>query len=111
MFEPAPRLAGGGSAFISDHRLRAAFTLLEVLVVIALIAMLTGVLVVGTTRLLRDRPVTADELFWKTVGEVRKSALFDNREVRLAFDAKGNLIKGESSTPAQPRVKGSRSPN
>ena len=28
-----------------------------------------------------------------------------------AFDAKGNLIKGENSTPAQPRVKGSRSRN
>ena len=101
MFEPAPRLAGGGSAFISDHRLRAAFTLLEVLVVIALIAMLTGVLVVGTTRLLRDRPVTADELFWKTVGEVRKSALFDNREVRLAFDAKGKVFVAGTGDQSQ----------
>ena len=85
MPEPAPR--PGGSAFLRRSN-RAGFTLLEILIVIALIAMLTTVLIVGTTRLLRDKPVTAGEVFWKTVDDVRKSALLDNRDIRLSFDPK-----------------------
>ncbi len=87
MSDPAPRLAGGGSAFPQCAR-HAGFTLLEILVVIGLIAMLTTVLIVGTSRLLGDRQPTADEIFWKTVGEVRKSALLENRDIRLRFDPK-----------------------
>lgn len=78
MFVSAPRSRAG----------RSGFTLLEVLITIALIALLTGVLVVGTNRLLGDRPKTADELFWIAVGEARKDALLNNRDVRLGFDAK-----------------------
>ena len=85
MPEPAPR--PGGSAFLRRPN-RAGFTLLEILIVLALIAMMTTVLIVGTTRLLRDKPVTADEVFWKTVDDVRKSALLDNRDIRLSFDPK-----------------------
>ncbi|MFA6287103.1 MAG: type II secretion system protein [Opitutaceae bacterium] len=87
MPQPAPRLAGGGSVFPRRPR-HAGFTLLEILVVIGLIALLSGVLIVGTSRLLGDRQASADEIFWKTVGEVRKSALLDNRDIRLRFDEK-----------------------
>jgi prepilin-type N-terminal cleavage/methylation domain-containing protein len=69
---------------------RAAFTLLEVLVTIALIALLTGVLVVGTSRLLDDRPKTADELFWTAVGATRHDALFNQHDVRLSIDLTKN---------------------
>jgi len=78
MAATAPRLAGG----------RSGFTLLEVLITLALIALLTGVLVVGTNRLLSDRPKSADELFWTAAGKVRQDALLNNREVRLSLDAK-----------------------
>lgn len=78
MAETAPRWVGG----------RKGFTLLEVLITIALIAFLTGVLVVGTNRLLSDGPKTADELFWSAIGAVRKDALLNNREVRLSLDSK-----------------------
>ncbi len=72
---------------------RGGFTLLEVLVTLALIALLTGVLVVGANSLLRDRPKTPEELFWSAVGEVRKEALLGNRDVRLRFDpAKGEFV-------------------
>ena len=80
---------------------RAGFTLLEVLITIALIALLTGVLVVGTSRLLGDRPKTADELFWLAVGAARKDALQNNRDVRLTLDAKTHqfiaLSEGEET--------------
>jgi len=95
MPQPAPRLAGGGSAFLR-RSLRGGFTLLEILVVIGLIAMLTTVLIIGTSRLLGDRQATATDIFWKTVGEVRKSALLDNRDIRLSFDTKTKeFVAGE----------------
>lgn len=67
---------------------RNGFTLLEVLITIALIALLTSVLVIGTNRLLGGRTKSSDELFWAAVGEVRKDALLNNREVRFSFDIK-----------------------
>jgi prepilin-type N-terminal cleavage/methylation domain-containing protein len=75
---PAPGCAGR----------RSGFTLLEVLVTLALIALLTSVLVIGVNRLLSDRPKSADQLFWLAAGEVRKDALLSNRDVRLSLDAK-----------------------
>ncbi|HEY8932169.1 MAG TPA: prepilin-type N-terminal cleavage/methylation domain-containing protein [Rariglobus sp.] len=67
---------------------RSGFTLLEVLITIALIALLTGALVVGTNRMLGDRPKNADELFWAAVGAARKDALLNNHDVRFVFDLK-----------------------
>lgn len=78
MAATAPRFAGG----------RSGFTLLEVLITLALIALLTGVLVIGTNRLLSDRPKSADELFWAAASKVRQDALLNNREVRLSLDLK-----------------------
>jgi prepilin-type N-terminal cleavage/methylation domain-containing protein len=78
MVATAPRLTGG----------RSGFTLLEVLVTIALIALLSSALVVGANRLLSDRPKSADQLFWAAVGEVRKDALLNNHDVRLSLDSK-----------------------
>ncbi len=67
---------------------RSGFTLLEILVTLALIALLTSVLVLGINRLLSDRPQSADQLFWLAAGEVRKDALLNNRDVRLSLDPK-----------------------
>ncbi len=64
------------------------FTLLEVLVTLALIALLTGVLVVGANSMLSDHPKSPEEQFWATVGEVRKDALLGGREVRLSMDTR-----------------------
>lgn len=72
---------------------RGGFTLLEVLITLALIALLTGVLVVGGNSMLADRPKTPEELFWAMVTEVRKDALFNNHDVRVRLDKeKGEFV-------------------
>ncbi|MSU47857.1 MAG: prepilin-type N-terminal cleavage/methylation domain-containing protein [Opitutus sp.] len=62
------------------------FTLLEILLSIAIIALLAGAMVAGTAKLLNEQPVTADEVFWKAVQESRKTALKTEHEIRLKFD-------------------------
>lgn len=56
--------------------------------VIALIALLTGVLVTGGVQLTRDKAFTPEDVFWKAVTETRKIALISGREVRLGFVAR-----------------------
>lgn len=62
-----------------------AFTILEILLALAIIALLASVLIGGSAQLLSDKPISADEIFWKTVQEGRKLALKSGLEVRLAF--------------------------
>lgn len=72
---PALRLAGRPRGF----------TVLELLLALAIIALLGGVLIGGSARLLSDQPVSADEVFWKAVQQARKSALKSGGEVQLTF--------------------------
>lgn len=53
--------------------------------VIALIAMLTGVLVTGGVHLTRDKAITPEDVFWKAVMETRRVALISGHEVCLSF--------------------------
>ncbi len=62
------------------------FTLLEVLLCIALIALLGGVLIGGSSHLLSEQPTTPYAVFWKAVQEARKAALKSEHEIRLKFD-------------------------
>jgi general secretion pathway protein H len=64
----------------------AGFTLLEVLLTIALIALLVGVLVGGAAHLMVQQPVSASEIFWTAVREARKTALKSEHEIRLKYD-------------------------
>lgn len=81
-------LAGGtGRLRCAEPRPVAAFTLLEVLLSIGIIALLAGVLVGGAANMVSDQPVTPYELFWKSVQEARKSALKSEHDIRLKFDA------------------------
>jgi general secretion pathway protein H len=63
------------------------FTLLEVLLSLAIIALLAPVLIGGSASLLNDQPVSIEEVFWKSVQEGRKAALKSEHEIRLKFDA------------------------
>jgi general secretion pathway protein H len=61
------------------------FTILELLLALAIIALLGTVLIGGSAQLLSDRPVSADDVFWKAVQEARKTALKSGAEIRLTF--------------------------
>ena len=63
-----------------------AFTLLEVLLSIAIIALLATVLVGGSARLLNEQPASPHDVFWRAVREARKTALKTEHEIRLKFD-------------------------
>jgi prepilin-type N-terminal cleavage/methylation domain-containing protein len=73
------------------------FTLLEILVTLALIALLSSVLIVGATRLIAEQPALPEDIFRKALGEARKSAVENNTEVRLAYDAKGKVFKASTT--------------
>jgi general secretion pathway protein H len=65
---------------------RPGFTLLEILLAIALIGLISGALVAGSVSLLRNKPTTPDEIFWQTVHQARKAALEGGNEVRVSWD-------------------------
>ena len=69
----------------STRGARRGFTLLEILLSLAIIALIGSVLIGGSAQLLNDKPVSADDVFWKAVQEARKTALNSGREVRLTF--------------------------
>ncbi len=62
------------------------FTLLEIIVVIALMGALATVLAVGASTLLSDRDETPEEVFWYAVNEARKFALQYEVDLTLSFD-------------------------
>ena len=67
---------------------RAGFTLLEILLALALIALLTTIFVGGSSALLSDRAPSPDQQFWKTCAAARKQALEDQHSVLLSYDSK-----------------------
>lgn len=81
-FFPSHRARRGLALRPSNDR---AFTILELLLALAIIALLGTVLIGGSAQLLNDRPISADEIFWKAVQEARKDALKSGNEVRLTF--------------------------
>ncbi|HEX2854210.1 MAG TPA: type II secretion system protein [Opitutaceae bacterium] len=89
------RRLGGGKTVPSDpastpnppprQRRQRAFTLIEIILALALVGMMAAVLVGGSARMLSDKPETADDVFWKSVAAARKRALLAGRDVRLGY--------------------------
>jgi prepilin-type N-terminal cleavage/methylation domain-containing protein len=69
-----------------------AFTLLEVLLGLALIALLAGALIGGSSALLSEKPVSADDVFWSAVQAARKTALNAQQDVSLRYDDKAKAF-------------------
>ncbi len=81
------------------RRRSAAFTLLEILLVLALIGLLTSVLVVGVNQMTADKPTTPDEVFWHAVGQCRKQALLSSHDVLLTFSSKEKQVALNATWP------------
>jgi general secretion pathway protein H len=60
--------------------------LLEILLGLAIIALLGGTLIGGAAHLLGEKPVTTRDVFWQAVREARKAALKAEHEIRLKYD-------------------------
>jgi len=89
----------------SPRRARSGFTLLEILLALAIIALLASVLIGGGASLLSTRAVTPREVFWKTVQECRKAALKSGTDIRLAFDEKEKKFLVSAASGLDPGVK------
>ena len=77
---------------IRRAHLRGGFTLLEILLAIALMGLIAAVLVTGGANLLSDQPATPEAMFWKAVRQSRQASLTAEREVRLSYDPKGSAF-------------------
>ena len=78
---------------------RRGFTLLELLLAVALLGILSAALVSIAPRLADGRPDSPQDIFWEAVRTARRSALTTEREVRLRFDEKEKefVLEGEST--------------
>ena len=77
-----------------------AFTLLEILLALALIALLATVFIGGSSALIADKPLSPDDVFWKVAQQARKTALSGTHDVTVSFDAKaGALSVDDTVTP------------
>src|ERR1700744_5005440 len=82
----------------------AGFTLLEILLALAVIGMISAVLIGGSARLLASKPMTPDDVFWKAVAQARKDALERGHQTQLAFDTKTKAFQITDATGAAESV-------
>jgi prepilin-type N-terminal cleavage/methylation domain-containing protein len=67
---------------------RGGFTLIEILLVVALIALLATIFIGGSSALLEDKAPSPDAQFWKACSAARAEALDEGKSVLLSFDQK-----------------------
>jgi prepilin-type N-terminal cleavage/methylation domain-containing protein len=67
---------------------RGGFTLLEILLVLALIALMGTIFIGGSQAMLADKIRSPDDEFWVACATARRQALEDRRSVLLSYDAK-----------------------
>jgi general secretion pathway protein H len=81
---------------------QAGFTLLEILLAIALVALIATALIAGSASLLNAKSVSADDIFWQAVGQARKTALQGAGDVKLSFDDDQKAFIVDNGTTPQP---------
>ena len=64
------------------------FTLLEILLVLALVGLIGALLAAGITRVFSDDHPAPEDVFWQACRSAQKLASLSEREVSLGFDAK-----------------------
>jgi prepilin-type N-terminal cleavage/methylation domain-containing protein len=85
---------------------RSAFTLLELLLALGLIALLSGIFIAGSVSLLNDKPILPQEVFWQASRAARKTALQNaavqgGHDVRLSFDDKQKTFTADDGVTPQ----------
>ena len=67
---------------------RTGFTLIEILLAVALIGLLGAAMVTVATHVADGKPRSARDIFWEATKTARRKALQSETEVRLSYDAK-----------------------
>lgn len=78
------------------HR-QSGFTLVEVLLTLALLGLVTTVLISGMSNFFNLRDERPDDRFWQAVNAARQTALEQEQTVALSYDKKGKLLKWTSA--------------
>ena len=86
--QTAPRLKRLSSKSRRRRSRARAFTLIEILLTVALLGLLSTALVSGAAHLVGNRKQTPQEIFWDAVHIARKTALGSEHDVQLSFEAK-----------------------
>ena len=69
-----------------------AFTLLEIVLAIALIALIATTIIGASARLLNARSVAPEDVFWQACAAARRAALRSSFETRLSWDDKAKAF-------------------
>jgi general secretion pathway protein H len=98
-------LAGGSEGACTpqpDGRRGGGFTLLEILLALALIGLLSAALVSGAVRIVDSQPQRPEDVFWAASQAARRAALQTEREVTLSYDGKEKRFEvGDGSAATQ----------
>jgi prepilin-type N-terminal cleavage/methylation domain-containing protein len=73
-------------------RSRRAFTLLEILLVLALVGLIGGLLTAGVARVFSDEHPVPEDVFWQACRSAQKMAAFSERDVTLGFDSQDKKL-------------------
>jgi prepilin-type N-terminal cleavage/methylation domain-containing protein len=86
-----------------------AFTLLEILLALALLGLLAAGLVSGASQLMDGRPKSPTEVFWEAARTARRTALKSETETRLSYDSKEkSFLVDDGHSPKSFPVAGGR---
>lgn len=77
------------------------FTLLEILLALAVIGLLAAALTTVSWHLLGDNAKTPEDTFWDASREARKIALKNERETHLSYDEKGKQFAVTDGTTSK----------
>lgn len=89
---PLPANAPASGPPATSTRRRAGFTLVEVVLVVAMLALGASLFVNSISDLVRTREPRADEIFWQGITAARQLALETNQTVTLKYDKEKHLL-------------------